>query len=49
MIQFNKEKGIVTEAWSPLGRASTVINDENIATIAEKYNKTIPQAHAILK
>lgn len=43
MIQFNKEKGIVTEAWSPLGRASTVINDENIATIAEKYNKTIPQ------
>lgn len=43
MIQFNKEKGIVTEAWSPLGRASTVINDENIAAIAEKYNKTIPQ------
>lgn len=43
LVQFNTDKGIVTEAWSPLGRASSVINDENIAAIAEKYNKTIPQ------
>ncbi|HLR18349.1 MAG TPA: aldo/keto reductase [Staphylococcus sp.] len=43
MIEFNNSKGIITEAWSPLGRASEVINDENIGEIAQKYNKTIPQ------
>ncbi|PTI68827.1 aldo/keto reductase [Staphylococcus succinus] len=43
MIQYHNEKGIITQAWSPLGRASEVINDKDIATIAEKYNKTIPQ------
>ncbi|MBU0437589.1 aldo/keto reductase [Staphylococcus succinus] len=43
MIQYHNEKGIITQAWSPLGRASEVINDKDIATIAKKYNKTIPQ------
>lgn len=43
MIQYHNDKGIITQAWSPLGRASEVINDKDIATIAEKYNKTIPQ------
>src|SRR5699024_7666334 len=43
MIEFNNSKGIITEAWSPLGRASEVINDENIGEIAQKYNKTITQ------
>lgn len=42
-IKYHEEKGIITEAWSPLGRASEVIHDKNIEQIAEKYNKTIPQ------
>lgn len=43
MIEYHNKKGIITEAWSPLGRASEVIKDKDIAVIAEKYNKTIPQ------
>lgn len=43
LVQYNTSKGIVTQAWSPLGRASSVINDENLVEIATKYNKTIPQ------
>ena len=42
-IKYHEEKGIITEAWSPLGRASEVIHDKNIEQIAKKYNKTIPQ------
>ncbi|PTI82737.1 2,5-diketo-D-gluconic acid reductase [Staphylococcus xylosus] len=43
MIRYHNEKGIITQAWSPLGRASEVINDKDIEEIAEKYDKTIPQ------
>lgn len=43
MIEYHNQKGIITQAWSPLGRASEVIKDKDIAVIAEKYNKTIPQ------
>lgn len=43
MIKYHNEKGIITQAWSPLGRASEVINDKDIEVIAEKYDKTIPQ------
>ncbi|MBO3064282.1 aldo/keto reductase [Staphylococcus shinii] len=43
MISYHNEKGIITQAWSPLGRASEVINDKDIEVIAEKYDKTIPQ------
>ena len=43
VIDYHREKGIVIQAWSPIGRASNVINDETIATIAEKDNKSIPQ------
>lgn len=43
IIKFHQEKGIITQAWSPLGRASEVIKDKDVAVIAEKYNKTIPQ------
>ncbi|MBM2658665.1 aldo/keto reductase [Staphylococcus pseudoxylosus] len=43
MIRYHNEKGIITQAWSPLGRASEVINDKDIEVIAEKYDKTIPQ------
>ena len=37
-IKYHEEKGIITEAWSPLGRASEVIHDKNIEQIAEKSN-----------
>lgn len=40
---FDAMNGIVTEAWSPLGRASTVLKNECIGAIAETYNKTIAQ------
>ncbi|WP_336831990.1 aldo/keto reductase [Staphylococcus pseudoxylosus] len=43
MIRYHNEKEIITQAWSPLGRASEVINDKDIEVIAEKYDKTIPQ------
>lgn len=43
VLEYHQEKGIIIEAWSPLGRASEVINDKEIGKIAEKYNKTIPQ------
>lgn len=43
MVKYNASKGIATQAWSPLGRASNVINDEKITEIADKHNKTIPQ------
>ncbi|MBO3078042.1 aldo/keto reductase [Mammaliicoccus vitulinus] len=43
VLEYHKEKGIIIEAWSPLGRASEVINDAKIGQIAKKYNKTIPQ------
>ncbi|MEB6800355.1 aldo/keto reductase [Staphylococcus saprophyticus] len=43
MIEYHNQKGIITQAWSPLGRASEVIKDKDVAVIAEKYNKTIPQ------
>ncbi|MEB8098748.1 aldo/keto reductase [Staphylococcus xylosus] len=43
MISYHNDKGIITQAWSPLGRASEVINDKDIKAIATKYDKTIPQ------
>lgn len=43
MISYHNDKGIITQAWSPLGRASEVINDKDIEAIATKYDKTIPQ------
>ena len=43
VISYHREKGIIIQAWSPIGRASNVINDTTIASIAEKYNKSVPQ------
>ena len=37
-----KEKGIVVEAWSPLGRGS-VLFDELLMGLAEKYGSTVAQ------
>lgn len=40
---WNKEHGIVTESWSPLGRGSSVLENERIAQIGKAYNKSISQ------
>ncbi|TSB45076.1 aldo/keto reductase [Alkalicoccobacillus porphyridii] len=40
---FDQQHGIITESWSPLGRASQVLEDRSIQTIADTHNKTISQ------
>ncbi len=40
LIEANKSRGILTEAWSPLGRElNDVLTNDTIGSIAEKYNK----------
>jgi 2,5-diketo-D-gluconate reductase A len=39
---YNREHGIATEAWSPLGRGA-VLSDFTIRAIGEKHGKTIAQ------
>lgn len=40
LVEANNKRGIVTEAWSPLGRKlNDVLENDTILTIAEKYNK----------
>lgn len=34
---YDAEHGIITEAWSPLGRASDVLQDPALQALAEKY------------
>lgn len=40
---WNTEHGIVTEAWSPLGRGFEVLTNEEIRNIAEAHGKTVTQ------
>ncbi|WP_031263494.1 aldo/keto reductase [Sporolactobacillus laevolacticus] len=40
---FDKEHGIVTESWSPLGRANKLLQDAAIKKIADAHQKSIPQ------
>ena len=40
---FNEDNNIITEAWSPLSRARTVIHDETLKNMSEKKNKDIGQ------
>ncbi|WP_414502415.1 aldo/keto reductase [Zymobacter sp. IVIA_5232.4 C2] len=35
--------GIVTESWSPLGRASAVLQNPTLKVIADRHGKSIPQ------
>lgn len=42
VVDFDKEHGIVVEAWSPLGR-ERVFKDELLNELAEKYNKSVAQ------
>lgn len=41
--RYNSSKGIITEAWSPLGRANSILKNKTIEEIAEIHRKTIPQ------
>ncbi|MER2060335.1 MAG: aldo/keto reductase [Niallia sp.] len=42
-LAYDKENGIITESWSPLGRANNVLENETIQQIAEAHSKTISQ------
>ena len=42
VVDFDKEHGIVVEAWSPLGR-ERVFKDELLNKFAEKYGKSVAQ------
>src|SRR5699024_6298868 len=40
LVEENKQRGIVAEAWSPLGRKlNDVLEEDTIRSIAEKYKK----------
>ncbi len=41
--KWNREHGIVTEAWSPLGRANSVLQNDRLAAIAKVRRKTVTQ------
>lgn len=40
---YDQSKGILTQDWSPLGRASEILNNPIISEIAEKYAKNVGQ------
>ena len=40
---WDKAHGILTQAWSPLGRASTLLKDPVLTKIAERLGKSVPQ------
>ena len=41
-IRYNQEKGLLVQAWSPLG-SGAVLNNEELKAIAAKYNKSVAQ------
>ena len=44
LVEANKSRGIVTEAWSPLGRElNDILQNDTIVAIAKKYNKSPAQ------
>ncbi|GEO65149.1 2,5-diketo-D-gluconic acid reductase [Companilactobacillus nantensis] len=43
MRKFDEDNGIVTMDWSPLGRASAVLQDKTLIALGEKYHKTVSQ------
>lgn len=40
---FDQQKGILTEAWSPLGRASNILQDPTLGAIAAQHQRSISQ------
>jgi len=43
LLKDNQSRGIVTEAWSPLGRGSAVLNEPVVIQLANKYHKNAGQ------
>lgn len=43
LVATNHEYGIVTEAWSPLGRGSSELTEPLILKLADKYDKNVGQ------
>lgn len=39
-LAYNQSQGIVTEAWSPLERSGSVLQDEKLIQIAKEHGKT---------
>jgi diketogulonate reductase-like aldo/keto reductase len=42
LIRYSQDKGILVEAYSPIGHGE-LLKNQKVAAIAEKYNVTIPQ------
>lgn len=40
---YDQEHGILTESWSPLGRANSILSNDRIAAIAASHGKTVTQ------
>lgn len=41
---YNREQHIATQPWSPLGNGNAeLLNNKALKSVAEKYNKTVPQ------
>ncbi|MDZ5710794.1 aldo/keto reductase [Jeotgalibacillus haloalkalitolerans] len=40
---YNNQHDIITQAWSPLERAGSVLNDETLQNIANNHNKSVGQ------
>jgi diketogulonate reductase-like aldo/keto reductase len=44
LVQVNEKRGIITEAWSPLGREiNDVLTNDTLRSIAAKYGKSVAQ------
>ncbi|EHO51551.1 2,5-diketo-D-gluconic acid reductase B domain protein [Lentilactobacillus kisonensis F0435] len=43
MLAADQARGIVSEAWSPLGRGSSALKEPVIQDLAKKYNKNAGQ------
>ncbi|WP_203640237.1 aldo/keto reductase [Levilactobacillus andaensis] len=43
MLKEDAKRGIVTEAWSPLGRGSAALKEPIIVDLAKKYGKNVGQ------
>jgi len=41
--EYNNTQNILTQAWSPLGRASAILKDPVLVELAKKYHKNIGQ------
>lgn len=43
MLKADQERGIATEAWSPLGRGSAALKEPIVQELAKKYDKNVGQ------